>query len=128
MADASSTSAPTGGFDPAPPRREFGYSPFLPLLLHVVAAVVWPAFQCYQLVMEKQGLATLHTNQTKQFEDAGKLRTQLDNLARETAILADKGNPGAKLIVGELAKRGVTINPNAPPATAPNTPADKAAK
>jgi hypothetical protein len=103
-------------------RREFGYSPFLPLLLVVIAAAAWSAFQCYQLVNEKQGLAAVHANQARQFEDAGKLRASLDSLARETAILADKGNPGAKLIIGELAKRGVTINPNAAP-----TP-DKAAK
>ena len=121
MADASTTHVPG-----APPgvsaRREFGYSPFLPLLLLVVAAVVWPAFQCYQLVLEKQGLATVYTNQSRQYEDAGKLRAQLDAIARETANLADKGNPGAKLIVGELAKRGVTINPNAAPLTADKAP------
>jgi hypothetical protein len=104
-------------------RREFGYSPFLPVLLLVLVAVAWPAFQCYQLVNEKQALATVMFNQNRQFEDAGKLRGSLDALARETALLADKGNPGAKLIVGELARRGVTINPNATPA-AP----DKAAK
>jgi hypothetical protein len=122
MAKPSITGEPAASFGDSA-RREFGYSPFLPLLLLVIAAVAWPAFQCYQLVNEKQGLATVHGNQTRQFEDAGKLRTALDSLARETAILADKGNPGAKLIIGELAKRGVTINPNAPPETA-----DKAAK
>lgn len=106
-----------------PGRREFGYSPFLPLLLLVIAAAAWPAFQCYQLVIDKQALATVSGNQTRQFEEAGKLRTTLDSLARETALLAEKGNPGAKLIIGELARRGVTINPNAPPVTA-----DKAAK
>jgi len=104
-------------------RREPGYSPFLPLLLLVVAGVAWAAFQCYQLVNEKQGLATVHGNQTRQYEDAGKMRSTLDSIARETAALADKGNPGAKLIIGELAKRGVTINPNAPPPSA-----DKPAK
>ena len=103
-------------------RRELGYSPFLPLLLLVIAAAGWSAFQCYQLVTERQGLATVQTNQTRQFEDAGKLRTTLDSLARETALLADKGNPGAKLIIGELAKRGVTINPNAAPQTADKAP------
>ena len=46
----------------------------------------------------------------------GKLRSSLDALARETAILADRGNAGARLIVDELRKRGVTINPKAPPA------------
>jgi len=120
---AEPTTGAPGGFGESA-RREFGYSPFLPLLLLVIAAVAWPAFQCYQLVLEKQGLATVHANQARPYEEAGKLRASLDNLARETAILADKGNPGAKLIVGELAKRGVTINPNAPAATA----ADKAPK
>jgi hypothetical protein len=100
-----------------------GYSPFLPMLLLLIAAVVWPVFQCYQLVIEKQGLATVHANQAQPYENAGKLRVSLDNLARETAVLADKGNPGAKLIVGELAKRGVTINSAPSP-----TPADKAPK
>jgi len=104
-------------------RRDFGYSPFLPLLLLVVGAVAWPAFQCYQLWNEKQALATVQSNQNRPFEDAGKVRGSLDALARETALLADKGNPGAKLIVGELARRGVTINPNATSGTA-----DKAAK
>ena len=99
-----------------------GYSPFLPLLLLLIAAVVWPAFQCYQLINEKQGLATVYTNQTQPYENAGKLRASLDNLARETAVLADKGNPGAKMIIGELAKRGVTINPNAPPVAADKAP------
>ena len=103
----------------APGPRESRYSPFVPLLLLVVTGVVWPTFQCIQLIMEKQGLATVQTNQTRSYEEAGKLRTSLDNLARETAILADRGNPGAKLIVGELAKRGVTINPNAPTPASP---------
>ena len=102
--------------------RDFGYSPFLPLLLLVIAAVAWPAFQCYQLVNEKQALVTVFGNQTRPFEDAGKLRNALDSLVRETAVLADKGNPGAKLIVGELARRGLTINP-APPAAAPENAA-----
>jgi hypothetical protein len=116
------SSEPAVGFNP-PGTRDLRYSPFLPLLLLVVAAVAWSAFQCYQLVLEKQGLAAVNSNQTTPYENAGKLRNSLDSLARETAILADKGNPGAKLIVGELAKRGVTINPNAPAATP-----DKAAK
>jgi len=94
------------------------YSPFLPLLLLVLAGVAWPAFQCYQLINEKQALATVHTNQNKPFEDSGKLRNSLDGIARDTALLASKGNPGAKLIVDELARRGVTINPSAPPPAA----------
>ena len=122
MAEPSTTGESGAGFG-ASGARELRYSPFLPLVLVVVAGVAWPAFQCYQLILEKQGLATVYGNQARPYEEAGKLRSSLDALARETAILADKGNPGAKLIIGELARRGVTINPNAPPPTA-----DKATK
>ena len=118
MIRPSATAHSAAGLDASEP----GYSPFLPLLLLLIAAVVWPAFQCYQLVNEKQGLATVYANQTQPYENAGKLRALLDNLARETAVLADKGNPGAKMIIGELAKRGVTINPNAPPVAADKAP------
>ena len=103
-------------------RREHGechYNPFLPLLLLVIGAVVWPAFQCYQLATEKQTIATIFANQIRQFDDSGKLRNSLDGLARDTALLAAKGNTSAKLIVDELARRGVTIDPSKPPAAAP---------
>ena len=99
-------------------RREHGerhYSPFLPLLLLVLGAVAWPAFQCYQLANEKQAIATIFGNQIRQFDDSGKLRNSLDGLARDTALLAAKGNASAKLIVDELARRGVTIDPSKQP-------------
>ena len=103
-------------------RREHGerpYSPFLPLLLLVIGAVAWPAFQCYQLASEKQAIAVAFGNQIRQFEDSGKLRNSLDALDRDTALLAAKGNASAKLIVDELARRGVTIDPSKQPGAAP---------
>jgi hypothetical protein len=51
-------------------------------------------------------------------ENSKKLRDQLDGIARETQLLANKGNAGAKLIVDELKKRGITISTD-PPAAAP---------
>ena len=46
-------------------------------------------------------------------DNAGKLRTSLDGLAADTQRLADRGNPTAALLVTELKKRGITINPQA---------------
>ena len=92
------------------------FSPFLPLLILALAVLLWSGFQCYQLVSERQSLLAAYTNQQRAFDESGKLRSSLDALARETAILADRGNAGARLIVDELRKRGVTINPKAPPA------------
>ena len=103
-------------------RREHGerhYNPFLPLLLLALGAVAWPAFQCYQLATEKQAIATIFGNQIRQFEESGKLRNSLDALARDTALLAAKGNASAKLIVDELARRGVTIDPSKAPVAPP---------
>jgi hypothetical protein len=112
---------PPHGERPRHQRVEPHYSPFLPLLLLALAGVSWAGFQCYQLINEKQAMATVFTNQTRPFDDAGKLRNSLDALARETAQLASKGNASAKLIVDQLARRGVTINPNASPSAPPQS-------
>jgi hypothetical protein len=124
LVEVSSTSVPpiTAPYAEQGPRGHGdrgGYSPFLPLLILTLAGVAWSAFQCYQLVSEKTALTTVFGNQSRQVEEAGKLRGAIDNLARETAALAAKGNPSAKLIVDELARRGITINPTAPSVTTP---------
>lgn len=121
--------APDGGTSTAPytaagqRQGEFGsgrgYSAFLPLLLMTLTLLAWPAFQCYQLVNEKGALATHYANQQRQLDDSLKLRAALDYVSRETALLADKGNPNARLIVDELKKRGVTINQSAPSSEPP---------
>ncbi|MCB1933979.1 MAG: hypothetical protein KDI45_16130, partial [Candidatus Accumulibacter sp.] len=90
-------------------------SPFLPLLLVVLAVFLWSGFQCYQLVGERQSLLTAHASQQRALDESARVRGSLDALARETAVLADRGNASARLIVDELRKRGVTINPNASP-------------
>jgi hypothetical protein len=90
---------------------EVGYRPFVPLLLMVLATATWFAFQCYQLVRERASLATSFASQSRQLEDSGKMRGSLEAIARDTALLASKGNPGAKLVVDELARRGIMINP-----------------
>jgi hypothetical protein len=48
-------------------------------------------------------LATLH-----------QVKIQLDNVGRETALLASQGNAHAAGVVQELRRRGVAIDPNAP--------------
>jgi hypothetical protein len=94
-------------------------APFVPLLLLAIAVAGWSAFQCYQLTFEQQTLVALRAAQQRQVEEAGRLRVALDGIARETALLADAGNANAKLIVDELKKRGVRIDPAAPPLAPP---------
>ena len=62
-------------------------------------------------------------------DNAGKLRTSLDSLAADTQRLADRGNANAALLVTELKRRGITINPQAgAAATAAATTAASAAR
>jgi hypothetical protein len=92
------------------------YSPFVPLLLLAAALVTWFGFQTYQLTSERQQLTALRAGQDAQVEAAGKLRASLDAVAAETARMAAGGNVNARMLVEELRKRGITINPTTPAA------------
>ena len=73
-----------------------------------------------QLVAERTAQHKAIGDQEQVVQNAAKMRAQLDALAAETQRLADQGNPNAKLLVEELRKRGITINPNASkPASSP---------
>jgi len=99
-------------------------SAFWPLLIIGVAMAAWSGFQTYQLVQEHAALKALHTNQEALVQNAVKLRAQLDGIAGDTQRLANAGNANAQVIVNELRRRGVTINPDNPPAGG-NTEAKK---
>jgi len=90
-------------------------SAFVPMLLMALAIVGWLAFQGMQLVRERRQLGELQTSLGPQAEAATKLRASLDAVATATAKLAADGNDGARVIVEELRKRGVTINPQGAP-------------
>jgi hypothetical protein len=89
---------------------------FIPVLLIAISLLSWTAFQTFQLVKERTYVKAVLANQSQTVNQAEKLRAQLDSIAKGTLQLANLGNPSAKLIVEELRKRGVTINPNNPPA------------
>jgi hypothetical protein len=94
-------------------------SAFVPLALLGLALVAWLGFQCWQLIAERGQLQQARAGQEQQVQNATTFRARLDTVARETQLLADKGNPNAKLLVEELRKRGITINAAAAPATVP---------
>jgi hypothetical protein len=89
-----------------------------PVCLVLVAFVVWTGFQTSQLMRERVTLKAILTSQEAPVQEAAKLRTQLDSIARGTQELANQGNQNAKTIVVELQKRGITINLPAPAAPA----------
>ena len=90
-------------------------STFIPTLLLALAFVAWLGFQATQQWMERQQLALAHANIEPQEQAATKLRASLEAVATSTARLAAAGNVNARVIVEELRKRGVTINPAGAP-------------
>lgn len=92
-------------------------SVFWPLLIFGVATTSWSGFQAYQLAQENDALKKLHVNQEALVQNSAKLRAQLDGIAADTQRLANSGNTNAQLIVNELRRRGVTINPESAPAS-----------
>jgi hypothetical protein len=88
-------------------------SAFVPVLLVGCAVLVWMGFQTAQLISERRQLDEAHNSQAQPLEQSQKLRASLDSIAAATQKLADSGDAGAKLLVDELNKRGITINPNA---------------
>jgi hypothetical protein len=93
-----------------------GSRPWPAVILLTIALLAWTGFQTFQLAREHGALLRLKAGQETPLQQAAKVRTQLDSIAKKTLELAQRGNAGAATIVEELAKRGVTINPNPTPA------------
>ena len=83
---------------------------FVPVLLIALALVVWFGFQASHLYQERGQLASLRDNQEATYQNAKKMRAQLDSLAAGTQKLASAGNMNAQVVVSALQQRGVTIN------------------
>jgi hypothetical protein len=113
-------------FEPAPVRAQ-RWSVFVPVFVLALTYLAWTAFQTAQLVIERNAVHTLRSNQEKQMEESKKVRERFESLSRETHLLANRGHRGAMLIIEELRRRGITITETpsqaAPPATTPPAPA-----
>ena len=92
---------------------------FVPILLVALTVLGWMGFQTSQLVNERSNLDNARASQVQPLEQSQKLRAALDSVASNTQRLADSGNASAKLLVDELKKRGITINPNATASSPP---------
>lgn len=90
------------------------------LILLAIALLLGLVSQGLEIYWQRDTLLALRQNQEPQIQAASKVRAQLDSIARETAVLASRGNANARLVVDELRKRGISIDPNAAPIQPPN--------
>ena len=84
----------------------------IPLGLLVLGFVLMVGFQTVQLIRERSNLFEIQLAQEPTIQEGAKLRQQLDSLAKKTAALADAGNAGAKAVVEEMRRQGITIKGN----------------
>jgi len=103
--------------------ESFQGSPFIPLLIVLVALVVLDGAQIISGVHDRANLNAALSGQDTPYNESERMRQQLETLAGKTAALADKGDADAKLIVAEFAKRGVNmVQPKEPAPAAADTP------
>ncbi len=83
---------------------------FVPLLLVTLAVLGWEVFQMSALRTAHTSLVQTLRAQHPQVMQARRVSRALSALAGDTQRLADAGDPGARLIVAQLQKRGITIH------------------
>jgi hypothetical protein len=82
----------------------------LPLILVVLSFFVLMVFETGQTIHDRGALADLRRAQEPSVQQAIKLRKQLQTLAGKTAELAAAGDVGAKSIVDQMKRQGVTLS------------------
>jgi cell division protein FtsB len=112
--------------EPPSPRPAAPPSPWAAVVLLVLAMLIWFGYQAWNLQREYQSLQVTHAGQEGPLDQARRRQAQLETTARRVYALSQQGNPGATLIVQELARRGVNFSAGSPPA-APSTSAPPAA-
>jgi hypothetical protein len=83
----------------------------LPLILVVVSLFVLMAFETAEAIHDRGALAELRRSQETTVQEAIKVRQQLELLAGKTAELAAQGDEGAKTVVDQMKRQGVSLSP-----------------
>jgi hypothetical protein len=83
----------------------------LPVVLGVVSLFVLMVFQTGEAIHDRGALAEVRRAQEPTVQEAVRLRQQLEALAGQTAKLATDGDEGAKGVVEQMKRQGVTLNP-----------------
>ena len=86
----------------------------VPVILVVVSLFVFMVFETVQAVHDRSALSEQRRAQEPAMQEAIKLRQRLETLASKTAPLAGEGNEGAKAVVDEMKRQGVTLGPPKP--------------
>jgi hypothetical protein len=87
---------------------------FVPLLLSVLTLFVLTLNTTLDLKNARASLVAQHAAQDGTLAEAQKLRSQLESIAGDTAVLADQGNQNAIKLRDYLQQQGIKISPPQP--------------
>jgi len=87
----------------------------VPLLITLVALIIWFGFQTLQLAKERSNMTFLKANQETAIQESQKVQAQFQGTLGKLAELANKGHAGAKLIVEQLQRQGLSFGPGPGP-------------
>jgi hypothetical protein len=83
---------------------------WLPVVLVVVAFFVLVGFETGYAIHDREALADQKRSQEPTVQEAIRLRKQLEALAGKTAQLAVDGDEGAKTVVDQMKRQGITLS------------------
>jgi hypothetical protein len=84
---------------------------WLPVLIVAASFFVLMAFETGYTIHDREALAEQQRLQEQALQEAIKLRQKLETLAGKTAQLAADGDEGAKAIVDQMKRQGITMSP-----------------
>jgi hypothetical protein len=84
---------------------------WLPVVIVAASFFVLMAFEAGYTIHDRDGLAEQQRLQEPAMQEAVKLRQKLEGLAGRTAQLAADGDEGAKAIVDQMKRQGITMTP-----------------
>jgi hypothetical protein len=83
---------------------------WLPVVIVAVSFFVLMAFETGYTIHDRDALTEQQQIQEPALQEAIKLRQKLEDLAGKTAQLAADGDEGAKAVVDEMKRQGITIS------------------
>jgi hypothetical protein len=84
---------------------------WLPVIIVILSFFVLMAFETGHAIHERGALSDLRRSQEPTVQESIRLRQQLETLAAKTAQLATDGDEGAKAVVDQMKRQGVTLTP-----------------
>ena len=84
---------------------------WLPVVIVAASFFVLIAFETGYAIHDRHALAEQQRLQEPTVQEAIKLRQKIEELAGKTAQLAADGDEGAKAIVDQMKRQGITMSP-----------------